>query len=186
MASPNIYRHQFYDITPEASVPIPSTSTISLQPVIYTYPTNKIDMTIPTDAGNVEEGWREAAITNPGLYNIYIDGVKDANYSPIWIGSGLLPLRFAYLDKTITGTFESKQTITVGSGDFVSPDRGGSFPTVVASDACISIVVCPKADRTIFWDNLGVASNIVTFDIWASSIGQDDTALADIFIDYWE
>jgi hypothetical protein len=145
-------------------------------------------MTIPTGMTDTDTGWREASITNPGEYDIYLDTgggySKDTNSSPIHISSiTSAPWELYYKEVTITGTYDSKETLTVGSGSLAATTWGGTPPTFSLATKA-NIILVSRTDRNFHWDNPVVAAGILSFDIWADAAGQDDTAKCDIIVRY--
>jgi len=188
-----LFRKKFYDVSGDPSV-IADTVNIRLQPINQSYPTGSIDMTIPASITASDTGWREANVTDPGKYDIYVDAgggySKSSDDGPIYIGGekGLTKV-WCWKGVTITGSYDSVQSLTVGSGDLsqANVSYGGTLPGLVTLESIRVNVVTSydghKIERVVHFGNLSVSSNTITFDVWTEDMGRDfGTIKADIYL----
>lgn len=174
------YTQKFMDTSQDPTIAILDTVVVKIQEKVYGTTASASAITLATFATEADSGWRRGTVTNPGAYYLFFDDVYDSDNSPIYIGTDLtVPTTYIFKAVTITGTYDSKETLTTGAGKLASASFGG---TPYFTDTAVEIVIVSKSDRTFHWDNIAYAANQVSFDVWASSSGIDDTATCDIII----
>ncbi|MBC8527293.1 MAG: hypothetical protein H8D22_10675 [Candidatus Cloacimonetes bacterium] len=182
-----LWRHKFIDLSQDPPSAVTDATTVEMQPKWATYPTSKIALTVPGDVVTANTGWREGTFTDPGRYDVYIDTLIDSSSGPIYISTeGGMVREMVFRNVTITGTADSKETLTIGAGKLSGAEHGGSFPPNFV-EGNVGVIIQSKCDRPVFWDSLVVDPNVsISIDVWASAGGQDDTATADIYLKYLE
>ena len=178
----NKFTRRFYDTSTDPTSALTDAITVKVQEVIYGATVTASAITLAIFATEADSGWRRGTVTNPGNYYIFFDDVLDSDNSPIYIGTDItVPVIYIYKNITITGTYDSVETLTTGAGKLAATSFGG---TPYFTGTGVEIFISPITDRNIYWDrdNIAVASNQLSFEIWAGAAGVDDTAICDIII----
>lgn len=173
---------RFYNTGVDPTAAITDAIVVKVQETIYGATVTASAITLSTFAIEADSGWRRGTITNPGEYYLFFDDVLDSDNSPFFIGTdSSVPVMYIYKGVTITGTYDSVETLTTGSGKLAATSFGG---TTYFTGTGVNIIITPTSDRPIYWnrDNIAVAGNQLSFEIWAGASGVDDTATCDITI----
>jgi hypothetical protein len=176
------FTRRFINTSVDPTTAILDTVIVKLQETIYGDVAGARAITMSTFSIETNSGWRRCNVTNPGTYNLFFDSVLDDDNSPFYIGTdSTAPVMYIYKAVTITGTYNSRETLTTGSGSLASNQFGG---TPYFDGDSVEIVIIPTSDRNFYWDrtSLAEAANQISFDVWVSSEGVDDTAVCDIII----